>query len=220
MNDVVFAGSAPWQMWGNTQLIAAPPNTFTDPNVSEQKISLCRVAYNRPETWRFLLAAKLVSAPATGGGDQANVSLWFELMTGIGRSAIILPFWASLPGWQWNFGASVPVNLTDWTNWTSGSNLGRTITDAFTSVTDETPPVTTTFPQILSSFTIPTDTIIGQDMTLVAHVNFVTDIPGVTQPAVVEVSAQFAPNTHVRPDWMQVDAGPREQFPGGEIRGR
>lgn len=220
MNDAVFAGPTPWQQWGNTQAISAPPNTFTDPNVSEQKITLCRVGYGRPDTWRFLLAAKLISAPATAIGEQASVALWFELMTGIGRSSVIIPFWASLPGWQWNFGAAVPVNVLDWTNWTSGSNQGRVLTDPFNTVSDEVPPVTTAFPQISSSFTIPTDTVIGQDMTLVAHVNFVTDIVGVTQPAVVEVSGYFSPNTHVRPDWMQIDADPRAQFPGGEVGGR
>jgi len=191
-------------MWGNTQEVSAPPNAFTNPNANEQKITLCRVGYNRPDTWRFLLSAQLKSAPATAVGDQANVSVWFELYTGIGRSVMRLPFWVTLPGWNWNFGLAVPINVVDWTNQAQAG--------VATSFTDEVPAVTTTYP-------IFTDEIVGHDMTLIAHVNFVTDIPGVTQPAIVEVNAQFAPNTHVRPDWMQVDKPPAEQFAGGETRG-
>lgn len=205
-NDVVFAGSEPWQQWGNTQTLEAPPNAFTNPNAADKQITLCRVNYGRPETWRFLVMAKLLSAPATGGADQANASVWFELMTGIGRSAIILPFWIQLGSWQWNFGAPVPRNQMFWTN------QART-DSALISITDEAVPVTTTA-------LIYSDEIVGQSMTLVAHATFTTDIPGVTEPAIFEVSGQFAPNTHVRPDWMQLEAGPREQFAGGEIRGR
>jgi hypothetical protein len=208
VNDVVFAGAEPWQMWGNTQELVAPPNAFTNPNAADKQVTLCRVTYGRPDTFRFLVSAFLKSAPATAPGEQANASVWFELMTGIGRSSIILPFWIQLGSWQWNGGAPVPTGRGGqiWTN------QAATGTPVF-SVDDQTPQVS----WISTSYT---DQIVGQDMTLVAHATFTTDIANVTEPAIFEVSGQFAPNTHVRPDWMQIDAGPREQFAGGEIKGR
>lgn len=170
----------------------------------EKQVTLCRAAYGRPETWRFLFSARLISAPATGVADQANVSMWFELFTGIGRSAIHIPFWINLPSYVWNFGAAVPANLVTWTNVARTDNTSFSIDSG--GVSWDT--------------TILTDQIIGQDITVVAHAKFTTDIPGVTQPAILEVSGQISPNTHVRPDWMQVDALPAEQFAGGEVKGR
>ena len=198
-------GTPPWHLWGNTQVVEALPNAFTNPNINDKQITLCRVGYGRPETWRFMLSARLISAPATGPADQANASVWFELMTGIGRSAIVLPFWVQLPSWSWNFGATVPVNLPFWTA------KARTDSELF-SIDNQATPVAWTTTDLV-------DTIIGQDMTLVAHVSFTTNIPGVTEPAVVEVSGQFAPNTHVRPDWLM--KGPPElRFAGGEVKGK
>jgi hypothetical protein len=207
VDDSVFAGSVPWNQWGNTQELVVPPNAFTMPNVNDRAITLVRAAYGRPETWRFLLAVKLIDAPATGPGDQANAQVWFELFSGIGRSAVHIPFWVTMPGWQWNGGAAVPRNVVDWTN------VALTSTNTFSSDSSGPPPLTWTT-QVAS------DQIVGQDITIVAHATFTTDIPGVTQPARIEVSGQISPNTHVRPDWMRVGAPPAEQFAGGEVKGR
>jgi len=206
VDDSVFAGASPWQMWGNTQPLTLQPNAFTNPNIFEQQISLLRVQYNRPETWRFLFAAHIVSGgSATGAGQNANVALWFELFTGIGRSAIKIPFWVTMPGWSWNNGLAVPTNQVQWTNEAPTS-------DVSVAISDQAPPVITRSP-------IFSDEIVGQDITVVAHVNYVTDVPGAL-PIVVEVSGQFAPNVHVRPDWSRLDVPASEQFAGGELKGR
>lgn len=205
MDSTIFAGATPWLTWGNTQNITVPADLFTNPNVHEQQVTLLRAAYGRPETWRFLFAARMLSAPVAGAGKQANASVWLELFTGIGRSAIRLPFWIFLAEWNWN--NPLPVPSPNEVQWTTQAKSGDQ-----TWITDETPQVTTTAPVL-------TDLIVGQDMTVVAHAVFNTDIVNPT-PIVIEVSGQWAPNTHVRPDWMQVDAPPAEQFAGGEIKGR
>lgn len=203
MDDSIFAGPQPWQTWGNTQLQELQANAFTNPNIFEKQITLARVQYNRPETWRFLLSGRIVGGGApTVGAQQANLAVWFELFTGIGRSAIKLPFWVTLPGWVWNGGAAVPINVVEWTNQAPTSDVATSLTGGV---------VTTS--QVFS------DEIVGQDMTLVAHANYVTDVPG-APPLVVEVSGHFAPNVHIRPDWMRTDGSPSEQFSGGELKGR
>jgi len=210
MDNSIFAGASPWQMWGNTQIVVAPANLFTNPNVHEQQITLLRVQYNRPETWRFLFSARILQAQDAEPTFQSHLSLWFELFTGIGRSAIKIPFWVGLPEYVWigGGGGAAPLNLVEWTNVAAGSQESFSLTSApdGTQISQTTAPVFT-------------DTIVGQDMTVVAHVNYTTDRPDAT-PAQVEVSGQFAPNVHVRPDWFQLDSSPGEQFAGGEVKGR
>jgi len=205
MDGTIFAGASPWQQWGNTQILEMPANPFTNPRLFLPQISLNRIQYNRPETWRFLFSARIIDAPTAGVGEQANASIWFEIFTGIGRSAIHIPFFCQLPGWQWNGAAPVLGDAS--LLWTNSVQSGEQ-----TWLTDETPQVTTTAPVL-------TDLIVGQDITVVAHGVFNTDIPGAV-PMHVEVSAQWAPNVHVRPDWFQIDGHPAEQFAGGEVKGR
>lgn len=206
MDDSIFAGASPWQMWGNTQLVQLQANAFTTPNLFEKQISLLRVQYNRPETWRFLFAAHIVSGgAATGPGENAQLAIWFELFTGIGRSAIKIPFWITLPIFNWSGGSAVPANLVEWTNQAATS-------DVATSFTDETP-------QVVTRGQVFSDEIVGQDITVVAHVNYTTDVVA-APPINVEVSGQFAPNVHIRPDWLRVDGEMAEQFTGGELKGR
>lgn len=185
--------SPPWLLWGNTQQIevaASPGASANEGNTN----TLVRISYNRPETWRFLFAARIISAPDTGPAENAQLNVWFELLTGIGRAAIQLPFFSNIPDFVWNGGAAVPEEVR-WTNLAFNQLPGFAVT------------------------LVPTETITGQDLTLVAHVRFATDI--VSPPAaVVEVSAQFAPNVHVRPDWSRLDVSEAEQFAGGETGGR
>jgi hypothetical protein len=206
----IFAGASPWQQWGNTQIVTAPANLFTNPNANEQQITLLRVQYNRPETWRFLFSARILDAqPDPDGSHQFHIDVWFDLFTGIGRSAIPIRFWVTLPEWQWGLlSPAVPRNQPFWTNTTGNSQVVSTIVQLPDGTIEKT---------LLGSG--QTETITGQDMTVVAHVNYTTDLAGAT-PAQVEVSGQFAPNVHVRPDWFLLDGHPSEQFAGGEVKGR
>jgi hypothetical protein len=63
--------------------------------------------------------------------------------------------------------------------------------------------------------------IVAQDIQLNvrAQIGISGALVGYPYNAVCEVTALFAPKTHVRPDWYR--EGPQEvQFPGGEVGGR
>lgn len=197
------AGTPPWQLWGNTQPVSVPPDLFTNPNLHEQQITLLRISYKRPETWRFLFSARMLSGPGSDN-HQSNVSVWFELLTGIGRSAIRIPFWVSLPQFSWNNLAGPSTAIVQWTTHATESGLQFSFDSQDPQVTWQT--------QILS------DLIVGQDLTVVAHCSFTTNLE-TTTPAVVEVSGQLAPNVHTRPDWYR-NAPDELVFPGAEVEGR
>jgi hypothetical protein len=198
MDNTVFAGSAPWVLWGNTIPLSAPPSPLAGDADNVSSLTLCRVQYNRPETWRFLFSARIISAPEAAAGESAQLEVSFKLLTGIGRSAIIIPTFSLMPLFAWDGIGPVPIPRTPfWTN----------------QATYDVPPA------IAADLRRFTDTVVGQDMTLTAEALFRTDIAGAT-PAVVEVSAQFAPNVHVRPDWFQIDGHAGEQFSGAETKGR
>lgn len=187
----------PWHLWGNSQTITAPANAFTNPNRNDQRITLNRVQYGRPETWRFLFSYRLISGP-NAPVNQANVSVWIDLLTGIGRSVIRIPFWLNLPSINWS-GGNFPIGVVEWRNQTerAGTEISPGVFETLTS-----------------------DQIVGQDITAEVTVSFTTDLPGTPPPVVVEVSGQWSPSTHVRPDWYLLDKELAEQFPGGEIGAR
>lgn len=199
MGDVASIGQAtpPWLLWGNTQIMSVAASAGASLNEGNTN-TLVRIAYNRPETWRFLFAARIISAPQTIAGQSAELAVWFELITGIGRSAIQIPFFSNIPDFNWDNGVAVPPPTEV-----------RWLNQAFIQLPGP-------------AFTNPlyfTETITGQDLTVVAHARFATDIPGAA-PCVVEVSGQFAPNVHVRPDWSRLEVSEAEQFAGGETGGR
>lgn len=187
--------SPPWLLWGNTQQIEVAASAGASANEGNTN-TLVRIAYNRPETWRFLFAARILRAQEVLPGEHAQLNVWFELITGIGRAAIQIPFFSNVPDFIWDGGIAVPED----TRWTNLAYIGGL---TFLPAT----PI------------VPVDTIVGQDMTVVAHVRFATDA-AVAPPVLCEVSAQFAPNVHVRPDWSRLDVSEAEQFSGGETGGR
>ena len=199
------ATTPPWHRWGNTQQIVVPADLFTNPNQHEQQITLCRVEYARPETWRWLLSARLVRAPSTAIGQNANFGVWFELFAGVGRANIRIPFWVTLPGGSWNGGAAPPLNLVQWT-----TKAQHSLT-TFSSDSSGPPPLTWTTTDL-------PDILVADHITIVAHAVFNTDLVA-PPPIIVEVSGALAPNSHVRPDWY-MDTNEQEQFPGGETGGR
>lgn len=210
MNGANFGqAQPPWQLWGNTMVLTVQGSTFVAPNTGDVNQTLCRVSYGRPETWRFLFAAKLLSAPAMPVGKQANVGVWFDVLVGIGRAAVKIPFFMQLPSWTWASGASAPINLTNWATHTTQQSTQAFVSLEYGSGSDT----------LFGNVQVPTDLLPGQDITVTANSTFNTDL-ALPQVATVEVSCLLSPNNHVRPDWMLMDKSPAEQFPGGEVGGR
>lgn len=72
----------PWKMWGNTQIIELVKDVVGSPDI--QTAQLVRIAYGRPETWKFFFHMKVLESSNPGGAGVTQVR--YNLTTGIGRS--------------------------------------------------------------------------------------------------------------------------------------
>lgn len=188
----------PWHLWGDSQTLTFPTiGTTTEPAQATQQ--LVRVSYRRPETWHWLFAAQLLEAPAALAAQQGVVFVVFDLIVGVGRSAIVLPNFETY-SWTWVGPVLAPVNQMTFSTQVRAPN--RAIV---------TPAPATPIDNVV-------DQINAQDLQISARV-LVAQTGGMTGQVRVQVSAQVAPKTHVRPDWMM--EGPAEAvFAGSETEGR
>lgn len=81
----------PWLMWGNSQVIDYDANILGAGEggvVVQSPGQVARIDYGRPETWRFLLSAKLLNV---GSFSEINsIDVFFDLNIGVGRSQVWL----------------------------------------------------------------------------------------------------------------------------------
>lgn len=180
-------------MWGNTQVLQVPNNTGTTPMpVSGQ---LARISYARPETWHWVFASRLLDGslpPIPAAFVQVDV--FFDLTIGIGRSMLVLEGFEH-HSFYWNFPLPVPVNQLIYSTQVDGP---RKINDAGSSLVTAPPN--------------PVNQISAQDIQCNCRVLARTS-GGALEFETVEVSAHFAPKTHLRPEWHN------KQFPGAEDGG-
>lgn len=162
-------------LWGSTDTVdfkSGVPSTG-------QSQQLVRIAYDRPETWRFLFVAEVVNSAAQAGG-AVSVTVNFFVQTGVGRassnlgqSTIGRPFAALTPAL---FAAGGPAG-TEWTSVAYSTPL-----DPANTVQN-----------------VPVDLIIGQNIQVGAQVTLpVTAV----LPISVLVAAYFTPNVNVRNAWF------------------
>lgn len=195
------SGTPPWHMWGNSQAVTV---TLSSGTFSEQaRNQLTKISYGRPETWRWLFTARMLNpglAPPVG--TDLQVSIIWELTVGIGRS-----FQQNLAFDSWNIlvtGGTSVLNRLLWANQASQvNNLGR-FNNA--GIIDPNPP-----PNVFSD-------IVAQDIQLNARVTLLLNgtPAGYPYSVTIETGAQWAPKTHVRPDWY-LDGPTEMRFPGSEV---
>lgn len=215
-------GPPPWHMWGNTQRLrtTVQDSAATANDRITTGGQLARVSYGRPETWRWLFQARLISGP-NSPVNATSLEVSFQLVAGIGRSNIRLVTAGiaaqdqSFERYDFQWGPLGPfpagVHLYS-TQCLAPNRLYRT---------DPPFPDQTGNAAAGSESASVIETITAQDIQL--NVRLVALAPPGTvtigQQVEVEVSGHFAPNAHVRPDWFQ--DGPRaRQFPGGETGAR
>jgi hypothetical protein len=188
------AGIPPWHLWGNTQTMSAINAPATAAAVATTS-QLVRIGYKRPETWHWMFAAKLLSGPDMGAGNHAAVVVYFDLTVGIGRSMIRLPGFEQFV-FRWDGISAFPQDQQAYSTASLGPN--RVL-------------VTPGPPSASEINANPIDEIVAQDIQLGCRLFF--DITGGgSTPVVVEVQAQFAPKTHIRPEWhMHLFPGAEEQ---------
>lgn len=182
-------GLPPWHMWGDKKTVVLTQDTGL--NVARQSEQLVRINYARPETWRWFFSARLIETTAAG---PINVFVNWNLTFGVGRSSTNFPAFE-----QYLFStAAIPLNVSDIIF--SSTVSGRLRLQGVPAANQPAPNVV--------------ETISAQDIQLQA--DFVFSSANAGERAVVEVSAYFSPNVHVRPEWL-TRVG---LFPGGEASGK
>lgn len=202
-----FADIAPWHMWGSSQTLTIVNNGGT--RLQSQDVQLAKINYKRPETWRFFFAARIVGADAAVPGPVAlDIAVFYSVTLGVGRDVWRSPTMADFLAIQQffvEFRYIVPVGVVP-----GFSNYNWKYTDkGVTPPLDDSNPLTSVH---------EIDTIVSEDIQCQASVVILQPnhmAPGSTMQ--VEVAAFFAPNVHVRPDWMGDD--PERAFMGNETGG-
>jgi hypothetical protein len=186
--DEPLANIPPWHLWGDTKTIVVPHSIAL---VEEYSSQLAKVSYGRPETWDFMFGARIVnlSEPL----DTGEIEVHFDVTIGVGRSHLqmlsfeyFMFYWTALPA---------PLNVQKY----SAEVLGPNRTDI------PIPPATTIPANVISEIT-------AQDIQVQTRLIYTGGaIP--VKTATVEVTAFFAPRSHIRPEWF------KGEFPGGEDNG-
>lgn len=183
-----IAKNPPWLMWGNRQTLKVPLVVGASNIQSSQ---LIKIAYGRPETWRFLFSALVVSVPydPVTAHPIVQLTIDFNVQTGIGRDTeqlIFLP--GTIPGSeQPGFlrfviaGAPILPNARKWAMQTDGPVLSDTVVN---------PPLN------------PTELIIGQDIQINVRVQSSCS-QKFNDPLILEIAGQLSPNVHLRPEWFK-----------------
>lgn len=169
-------GIPPWHMWGGlvnfNASTTSPAFTFT------QEQQLCRVEYHRPESWRFLFFARLLSSD---NHSPAIFDVQFNIIPGVGRGSVNLK-----PFEEFKF--SLPIGPL-----TSGP-VEKWSTTVIGPVRDDTAAVPPVVPNIVDSFT-------AQDIQISVRGSVSLTVPGDTLQA--EMGCLLAPWHHARPDWHE-----------------
>jgi len=184
VHDVKHGKNPPWITWGNTQnlqVTGIPLAASISPYVQ-----LVNLRYGRPETWRFFLAAKLLST-SDGNPPVVTPTIEFQVTIGNGFTTFTADFFQTL-------------------EFEVGSQLG----DIRMCTQVQAQPANTFFgannaPNILQL--IP-----AQDLYIAARL--VTE-GSIGAGIVLDMSAtaMVAPNVHVRPGWhLDIFAGGEERF--------
>lgn len=219
-------GMPPWHLWGNTQRISVPVQSSSNPGRrTSTPGQLIKISYKRPETWHWLFAARLISGPNSDGVNSLQLQVIFDLTVGVGRSMVQVlgsptaingntPFEAYFFTWG-PLAAIFPANAFLYSTQVLAPNR--------TFRSDPPFPNQGGFPVAGEFVTGPSviDQIVAQDLQLNCQLICLATAgdAAIGQSVVVDVSAQFAPKTHMRPDWFR-NAPEELIFAGSEVEGR
>ncbi len=170
-------GIHPWHMWGG--LATVNSSTTTPAFTYSTTQQLCRVSYKRPESWRFLFFAKLLTSD---NHSPATFEVDFNVIPGVGRGSVNLqPFEKFI--FKLPIGPLPPGGQAD--KWSTSVNG---------PVRDDTSLVTV--PNVVDSF-------VAQDIQISFTAAVSLTVPGDTLQA--QVGCLLAPWHHARPDWVLRD---------------
>ena len=190
----------PWHMWGDTQIVEMKSTTT---NAQRQTTQIARIRYARPETWRWLWGVDLLDGTFAESTQTSTLQVIMQVTTGIGRTQMTIElgrftfFWAGVGVPVWD-----PFTNRFGKKWANNNNC---------------PPASDSAPSVVQNM----NSFVGQDIqvNVVSLFTSIGDGGGISGNIVrCAVTALFAPNVHVRPEWHVRD-GDTAQFAGGEHRG-
>lgn len=170
----------PWLMWGDSKQVE-----FTAPANSEGEIlpptgQIIRIDYGRPETWRFLLFAQLLDLSITS--EIMEIDVYFDVLPGLGRVQNLLRDFE-----HFHFPSPLALYQQIW----STSVVGPL------RVPDDDRALNRVELLTFQSISVNARVELAEGVNAGDHV-------------VVECSAYFSPNVHIRPEWQS------GMFPGSE----
>ena len=191
-----MSGPPPWHMWGSSQGLSYDQSLIVNGVlVVPTSSQLVSVDYGRPDNWRYLVSAQLISIV---GAPVVPLQVGFDVMIGIGRAMITLPELIVL-----NF--AVAEQFAG--NSKSTVRAGLNAVGLNNGLVANAPGVTDNY----------LETIPAQALKIVARAHtFGGGANAVTINLLV--TAMVTPSAHVRPEWFKIGAG-HEEFPGGEDHG-
>jgi hypothetical protein len=193
-------------MWGNTQPIVFTTGSFgAAPDSVNQ---LVKISYKRPDTWHWFFVAKLIAGPTPLSPQIAGIRVAFDLTIGVGRAVAQVQTFEEFV-WIWGDpGGGVsplpPLNQAKYSSsvWGPQRQTQNLPSPGF--------PALPTNPNAIEE-------IVAQDLQLQVRLLSESNFPNTIQ---LEVSAFFAPKTHMRPDWFQPRQPPEVIFGGAETGGK
>lgn len=191
------SGIVPWHMWGETKTVAVRSSGGL---VTFEGAQFARINYSRPDTWSFVLSAKIVDQ---GGQLQAGtvLSVHYDLTIGVGRSSITIPDFHTFNFDYGNIAKTLLIGQVLWTNTVANRVSSQGVVG----------PAPDNVQSVNYASTSWIDTFVSQDIQVQVRVGL--DSAGEATNAVVDCSAYFSPRVHVRPEWHI------KRFPGNEQGG-
>ena len=206
---------APWHMWGTSVAVDTtdvPILSGAERAAATQQ--LARISYKRPDSFRFLFLAELLVVPSVPT-DGSTIQVDYDLIVGVGRSQATLGFTGS-PGAVESTDASTTEFFRGFCRFrwqAAGGSYGppkKWTTKVTSPVLDDTNTLL-----VLNDARV-SDVIIAEDLQCRARLA----AAGTTSdPVRVMVSAYFAPNVHLRPEWFTDREGNEPRFRGKEDGG-
>lgn len=194
-------GLPPWHLWGNTQQFSVVSGAMgTGATAGGQ---LIKISYKRPDTWHWFFMARITQlSPLPAGVQNVGLQVDFDLIIGVGRSSIEMP---SFDRFTWEAQAPAPQIILFQRIWSTQVLAPN----KFQS--NVVPP---------TAIANPLNQVTASDIQVNCRLS-PTGVNNYVYDAQVEVSAYWAPKTHVRPDWFNNFDGvpPEKVFGGGETEG-
>lgn len=193
---------APWHLWGSSKSVQLTIGGLG--NIPLNVGQLAKIAYGRPETWRFLFGLTFDGASSPAAAGAVSFVADFSVLAGVGRSALLMPSFVnpSSPGFCRFRVSNTLANLVGRTLWTSAVRA---------------PEVIDTSPDFQPTF----ETIVAEELQCGCYVGAAAGVtPAAGTKLNVTVHAYFAPNVHIRPEWFTDEHGDATRYLGGEKGGR